>query len=985
MRRICSGFLAAVFACANLFCYGGVMAGQKNIKIAQTAYFDIIYASGSEKSAEILFEKADALFEELAEEFALPHTFRLPVVISPAQDDFNAYYSSAPFNHIVLYDTVPPESFAVFTESFLNMFRHELIHAISYNLHNTFWSGAKKVLGDTYNPALLTIPMGWAEGASVSRESSSGEGRLNSDYHKQFVRQAKIEGKFPRCSEIQGARDSYPFGQISYYFGGAFNGFLQEKYGMEKYAQFWYKCVNFQTLTYFGCFKKVYGIPIQTAWQEFYDSVEVPAVPANPADEEWCAPLFNPYSRKNRQRYGAVSSSEEGIAFYDAASSAVKYALRKQDTAPGEYALEKAKSVCSQKNVSRLDLSSDGKLIAVSYTSAAGRVPKNKIRIVQTKKRRSFTVPQEHIRDGSIFFSNGTYYLAAVQTHSQFCALNIYRLTIKESGSADGAVLVYQKKYDYGTEIFSPSGSTSGRVFFIVKDKTGYSVHSLQPHNSDEELRISLPKNGMIIRNLCANGERGGTETLSFSHTVPGSMPRLALLSVDFSGGTAAFSLAKNDSSGGIFSPVRAAEKKYAYSAQFFEAEGIFVADAEKMAFDSYVSAVSAIAPESAPDSTETAALPSAYPAQKLSSASKPFSLANYLFTGPHGTFVPLALAWSYSITNSADSLNSVWLPLGLSYVTGTPWTYPLFGFSIGYNPLTNSAALLAGISGGTSETQLLAYSASAQVEFDDDGYKQAHGKIHISSKVELTGRTYLSFVEDAQIFGGRQTLTKIPDIRDWTFGALKSQDSTQRLLFTNSTSAGIGNVKKSGNRYYDYSGFNARAVYNQSYCARLSSSFSEYTDYQNIGFDFVFRNCAFLPLTAEAYLFPSRSCFLGVYADIVLFTAELQKSTVHFPVLYANRFSVRGRYTGLFTHEMQYMDSWAVIDTPDYIKYLAAGDFYYFDEVSLTFSLALTPNIGGLARSDFQFELNAAVYCRPNPQPEQNRFSVAVCGVTVF
>ena len=206
-RRVFFGFFMLIFFCRALFCYDGVMAGQNNIKIVRTEYFDIIYAPGSEKSAEVLYENADGIFTELSNLFGLVHTFRLPVVISPSQDEFNAYYSSAPFSHIVMYDTVPPESFAVFSETLLSTFRHELIHAVTYNLHNNFWTAVKKIGGDAYNPALLTITTGWAEGASVSVESSGGEGRLNSEYHKQLVRQAKIEGKFPRFSEVQGARD----------------------------------------------------------------------------------------------------------------------------------------------------------------------------------------------------------------------------------------------------------------------------------------------------------------------------------------------------------------------------------------------------------------------------------------------------------------------------------------------------------------------------------------------------------------------------------------------------------------------------------------------------------------------------------------------------------------------------------------------------------------------------------------------------------
>ena len=117
-----------------------------------------------------------------------------------------------------------------------------------------------------------------------------------------------------------------------------------------------------------------------------------------------------------------------------------------------------------------------------------------------------------------------------------------------------------------------------------------------------------------------------------------------------------------------------------------------------------------------------------ASPNPEFSSASKPFSPAKYVFSGPHGTFVPFALTQSYAIKKSADALDGVLVPFGISYITGTPWTYPLFGFSAGFNPLTESAALLAGIYGGTPQTELLSYYALLQVEFDLDGYKTFSG-----------------------------------------------------------------------------------------------------------------------------------------------------------------------------------------------------------------------------------------------------------------
>ena len=998
-RRVFFGFFMLIFFCRALFCYDGVMAGQNNIKIARTEYFDIIYAPGSEKSAEVLYENADGIFTELSNLFGLLHSFRLPVVISPAQDEFNAYYSSAPFSHIVMYDTVPPESFAVFSETLLSTFRHELIHAVTYNLHNNFWTKVKKIGGDTYNPALLTITSGWAEGASVSVESSGGEGRLNSEYHKQLVRQAKIEGKFPRFSEVQGARDVYPSGQLSYYFGGAFSAFLQQKYGMEKYARFWYKCVNFQTLTYFGCFKKVYGFPIQDAWEEFYDSVEVPDVSCDPAEEDWCAALTAGGKNGNLKNVSLVCASEEGAAFYDADSASVKYACFGRGKTGGSFeegALSRAKTLCTQDDVSRLNISSGGELLAVSYTSLSGRVPKNKIRIINTKTRRSFTLPESGIRDGTVFLADGKWYLAAVKTHSQYCTLNLYSLTEGKNGSVKKAVLVRQKKFGFGKGVFSPSGSSSGSVFYILKDGMEYTIRAFSALQDETEWIVPLPEKDMVIQTLNVRAGAYGTEHLTFSFTRPGTMPRLALLSADISGRKADFSLSTRDSSGGIFSPSCVSGKKYVYSAHFFESNAIFTADLEKMTFETYSVRISEFAPglQNAAALSAVSPLPQAVssgtqadsPFPEFYSASKPFSPAKYAFSGPHGTFVPFALTQSYVIKKSADALEAVLVPFGISYITGTPWTYPLFGFSAGFNPLTESAALLAGIYGGTSETQLLSYYALLQVEFDLDGYKQAYGALNVSSKIALGRRTYLSFLQNAQIFEGRQGLIEIPENSEKFFGALKSDDETHRVLFTDRTSAGLGTIKKSGKGFYDYSGVELSAVYMQNWCACVSEPSYEYDGYQNIGLDFTAKNSALLPLSAEVFLFPSKSYFLGALAECVFLTKEIQKSTVKMPFLYANRFTLSGYYMGKFTHGWRtYMDSWSVLDTADYMRYLCEGDFYYYDEACLSASFMLTPNIGGLSRPAFRFELKAQFFYRQHPDPDQNHYSASICGITVF
>ena len=161
-RRIFFGLLCGIF----------FVSAQESLNqkfIAKTRYFDIIYSKKSEASAAILAENADKIYEELAEFYGLSDKFRLPVTINHDYQVFNAYFSFAPFNHIVLYETLPGESYAFSEDSFLNTFRHELTHAITMNLQTGFWKGLKSVFGDSANVGALFDTTFMIEGSAVER------------------------------------------------------------------------------------------------------------------------------------------------------------------------------------------------------------------------------------------------------------------------------------------------------------------------------------------------------------------------------------------------------------------------------------------------------------------------------------------------------------------------------------------------------------------------------------------------------------------------------------------------------------------------------------------------------------------------------------------------------------------------------------------------------------------------------------------------
>lgn len=943
-------FISLILSSFQLFAHSGVMAGQKELKINKTKYFDVIYAEGSERSAKIIYDLADEVYEEVAEKLNLKHPFRLPVVVSPGADEFNAYFSSGPFNHIVVYDTVCTESIAVFTEELLNTFRHELIHAITYNLRNDAFYKIDKIFGDVYNPALLTITTAWAEGATVSMESDFGEGRLNDDYALFMIRQAKLDGSFPKYSAIQGAMDVYPATRASYLFGGAFNGWLQEKYGMEKYAEFWYRCVNFKSITYFTCFKKVYGIKIKDAWKEFYDSIEVPAAKPFPEEEKWC----HSYKFTKKSLYNCFASAPSGFYYYDEYSAKVM-------SVQGE----KSHCLFSMPGVLRLSASKNGKFLAVTYQNQNGPTPKNKIKIFDLEKKSFFEVKESSLRDGAVIFHNGDYFLCAVKTESAYCTLKVFQLCLK-NGKIKDSKLVYEQKIGQEQQIFSPEGDDSGNFFYIQKNGLNYSVRKLNVESKQTTI-YRLPEEKMVVQSLSWSKYNESPE-ISFSFTKKGSFPRLGFLKLSE---TPEWVLMDSDFSGGFFFPVQTGPEKISYAAHFLKYTKLLRAEISDLSFSN-------IAAENMTFESEVFAR---YDSEmdgllEFLEGSKKFSSFTYTFTGPRGTIVPVALTETFS-NASYNRLESIILPFGVTYISSTPWTNPLWYVSAGYNLLTNSEAARIYIK-GNSMTDLFSYSAIAQVEFDVNGYKQTYENLSLNFNIPIRGTFVLNLSDSGTILEGRQsetTITKeekddIKSIFDY-FHILESSEK-QYFYANNAFSLGVSNIYKSGMGHYDYSGFKLYSVVDTSFYS-LAEDFDRNIKYGNISFNLLFRNSTILPLIFEASLFPSDSYIAAGLAKIILFNHEFQNSTNILPLFYSNRITLSSYYVARFADDLE---SWAVKDACKYLGHLRDGKFDYSDELALTASYSFTPNIGGLARKDFQISVSGSAKYRFNPAENEKYFN---------
>lgn len=963
-----------------VFSLEGIMTGQRDLRIVKTERFDIIYAPESADSAKILVEQADGLYSELAQKFNIKNHFRMPVVVSPAMDSFNAYFSSFPFNHIVIFDTMPEQDMAVFAETLLNTFRHELIHAVTYNDRNDNWFKIDKALGDVYNPALLTITTAWAEGAAVSLESEFGEGRMNSEYPLHILKQAKIDGCFPKYSEIQGARDVYPSTTMSYIFGGAFCRWLQQNYGMEKYAEFWYRSVNFKSYTYFGCFKKVYKISIEKAWREFYDSIEIPA-----------GIEIKKTKRKALSAYESLTACSGGYAYIDIYKTGVFF--KKTGN-------KKAQLIFTQSSLKSVNLSSDGAYMAVSYIDDSYANGRSRVYVYDMKRKSSFYIKGIGLKQSEVFKKGEDYYVAYEKTVSEFSTLVIERLLRNKKGIIFGTEPVKEFPLKYGEQIFSlegacaaPAGGMDGTdnedLYFVRKVGAEFLIcrYSVGAKGFDS---IELPE-GVAPYGMCSMDNK-----IYFSYALHGMLPRLGILTIEadselktgLAGNHVEIELSQTDLSGGILFPVQNKEK-IVYIASYLNGSKIQETSVDQMEFKKISVAVRSF--ESADNSIfeEGKAAEASAPCEI--EGSKKFSAFSYTFKGPRGTFAPVSLTNTYSVSDAGDVLKTVSLPLGVTYLSSTPWTYPIYYFSAGYGLYSNSYAFEAGIYRGGTTNSLFNYKGSANVEFDNSGYKQVHFGLKATSVIPLIRTFYFSLSDTAQFLQGRQskTMDEMDDCSSLSeaIGILNKENqgedlSIRRIYASNKFSFAFGNIHKAGRGYFNQGGFKIGPSLNMTFCSKDSDLDYQYFRFENIAIDCTAKIPGIMPVTLEASLFPSAQYVGYALAHIVLLSAEIQKSTNFLPLIYLNRIALSAEYMGKIK-EPFYMQSWPLARAYKYFNHVIDGKTDYYDEFSLIASIYLTPNIGGLARPDFQIKASGGLVYRFCPEPDEKALGLTA-GVTI-
>ncbi|MDR0324002.1 MAG: hypothetical protein LBI12_06125 [Treponema sp.] len=309
-----------------------------SLRVIKTEYFDIIFPSESESSARQLASYADQVYEYVSSLLGIVIPGRIPVTFTPHTDMFNGYFSRTS-NHIVLFDTPMDIEWTAFADNLKGLFLHELTHAISLNSRSPFYQFMHRIFGNWVSPTWINAPLFMVEGVTISFESLDGTGRANDPLAKHYLRQAIHEGKLLTPFQASGVYDR-PIQPSGYYYeyGGLFSSWLQQTYGMEKYAQLWQSMGRTSRFSFFvyrsgfyRIFKNTYNIDFIDAWNAFGASMTLNNLETN--NDELLPVKYRYFSEKEQfirsltargNNLYYINSTERKIGIYDTLTGTIR-------------------------------------------------------------------------------------------------------------------------------------------------------------------------------------------------------------------------------------------------------------------------------------------------------------------------------------------------------------------------------------------------------------------------------------------------------------------------------------------------------------------------------------------------------------------------------------------------------------------------------------------------------------------------------------
>lgn len=896
----------------------------KKLYVITTKYFDIIFPQESTESANLLAQKADNMYLEICEKLDSSPYFRIPVVITPEIDTLNAYYTSFPYNRIVLYDTLPTTSaLAVFSETLVNVFYHELVHAVSLQKKNSFFKFLSSVFGDSVSTSqMITLPTSFIEGVTVSFESAKNEGRLNDSYSTHIITQAKLENKFPTWKEATGVRDVYPTGSLPYIFGGAFHYYIQNRFGMEKYVEFWEKA-NASVLSEALIFKKVYGYKLNEIWTDFENSISVPKI--NDVNS-----VSIDKSKKNLGRYFYLCSDDKNFYWYDKSKSSIFYSSFENFNSEKNYYQTK-KLVRLDSSLTNMSLTSDSKYLVISQVDTNSE--KNFVRLFNLQTKKLENQKFKNLRESCVVkLQDGIEYLAGIKTDSSKNYFIFYDLVTGQEK--------FCKEFDLHTQAFYPVDVKNGIVAYLKKEKMNWSIEVYNPI-LEKTFQFDLPKE--LIFNSLTPTFTGNSVRLNFScanKITDGTLPRLGF--VEFSSNeifeylcqnktdfSYSVTLQNDDISGGVYFPFVIDNKVFCAS-KYFDFDKLQEFSLSDIKTETYYFNQLQKQNESEKINESEVVLQ-----KEIVFETKNYHGINYL---NKGFFVPASIMSVDRL--STTKLNSL-SDIGFTYITGEPteqWIYILSPF---VNIFSKEAGYFIEVENFTFPVSLI---------FDTDFTTSWNlSKWKINNLLTASYNLYLG------------SSTRYFNFLNQTGFNLNFKSNLDyqlndylQIMYTDYFNDGLGSVSNNLLGYQLGVGYNFDLQWTKNI-----------DEYKNINLFSYLLNLYFpilgtsqdlnfiynLPTKLKLVFFPTNEEFCNFSTETTLFGIEIQKSISFFP-MYLSRFLINAGYDSVYPtistvdSRHQLFTKFKMIFSPIYgslskIQLNLGLDIYYqIDEDKFSFSL---------------------------------------------
>ena len=613
----------------------------------KTKHFDIIYPKASEKTAFRLAGMADGIFEEITSLLSYTNSRRIPVVISPDPGYFNGLTSPVPYIHIILQDYPPDGEYFDFSDTVKTLFTHELTHAITMDIKSPFCDFMYGIFGAPFAFGLALEPFYMVEGSAVSFESRYGFGRANDPMIQEALREDIYENEFLSPLQASGSMDVYPYSYSFYYYGGLFNKYLQDRFGMAMYARYWHSMADLGlgtniTLTeddnwYYSCFfEAAFGLPLKKLWADFKNSLTVIDVTDNPEALSSC--------------YHSISSpvySGGKIYFIDS----FKVRVMSYTISSGKYETV----IDNASGMDDIDVSPDGRLMLVSLYTYQNGFYGRKVLYYDLIKKIYLGISLDGLY-GAHFSGKGIIALKA-GTHKNI-------LVYSEGGRVENLL------EGSDTSVFAPPVALDGgRIAFIMTDNGMKKLMIFDP--ATHALSVVKTPAGVRVDYIRYLSGTGGGRLL-FCYNSSHEFYRLAVLD----GGR--MQLQTNNFAGGVFYPVTDGDSVF-YTGKFSKGDKLMkypyklqdIAGTNVTAtMTGYDGSGAAVTGEAVSGAAETNGLKAEnYSPLNYFSPFQCWLILPASISCPGGKYYTLDSVGAYSIVADPVDENTLYLGLGYNYI----------------------------------------------------------------------------------------------------------------------------------------------------------------------------------------------------------------------------------------------------------------------------------------------------------------------------